>query len=242
MSGSAELVGKEEGDEDGSQEDGSHKGQDGPVHDKHDEEGLEEDGLLILGRSDKDGQDEPVARVAPAVPILLPLGEAAQIQVEKDEDQADQGTDSDAHVESGVVVKDALLVVLGIVVVLGALDGRLVGDEIARSLITHHALACIVTLWSLIWWQKVSEFQLGSKRSERGYHLGRGRPVWRAGLSAVGNEIFPSNGVALVAFQQLFSTCPSFTTYSTSSFLPVVHTKGFQSRLETLITTLIFIE
>ena len=65
----------------------------------------------------------PVARV-PVGPVLPPGRAAAEGEVEGDDEGGEEGAEGDAEVEVGVVGVEAGLVVVGVVVELGALDGR----------------------------------------------------------------------------------------------------------------------
>ena len=70
-------------------------------------------------------------------PVLLVGRAASHDNVEQDEDDGDQAADEDPDVEVGVVRMNPLLVVLGVVVVLGPLNGGVLGDEVTTRLITH---------------------------------------------------------------------------------------------------------
>ena len=79
----------------------------------------------------------------PVVPVLLPGRAAAQDQIQDDQDDGQGQAEEDADVKSGVVGVDQVLVVIGVVVVVGALDGALVkfvfvGDPVTGGLVVAH--------------------------------------------------------------------------------------------------------
>ena len=99
----------------------------------------------------------------PVIPVLAPGRAAAQDHVEDDEQGRHEQDHADAHVEAGVVrvvvgrlhmqkgrgkcasqqscafSHEVYLIVVGIVVELGALDGTLIRNEIAGGLVAHVA-------------------------------------------------------------------------------------------------------
>jgi hypothetical protein len=92
--------------------------------------------LLVLGRENVDGQSKSVSGES-TFPVLVPGGAAAERHVDYEEEDGDGRTDSDAGVEGGVVGVNASLIVVGVVVVLGTVDGWVVDGEETGLLIAH---------------------------------------------------------------------------------------------------------
>ncbi len=129
MSGVGAQRPRESDHEQGGQQDkGDGQGQNGPVDEEHFR--LDEDRLLIFGRRHEERQDESVAGVAVG-PVLAPRRAAPQGHVQGDEKGGEQGAEEDAHVEAGVVGVRAFLVVVGVVVEVGAVDGAVVGEKVS---------------------------------------------------------------------------------------------------------------